>query len=61
MVPKAHLRKILEITCSVPTAGNQQPWKFLVVRNQGKLDELKNACIDNSMNRFNLKLFPYPV
>jgi nitroreductase len=57
MVPKAHLRKILEITCSVPTAGNQQPWKFLVVRNQGKLDELQAENRHGRLNRFSLKLF----
>jgi nitroreductase len=34
-----------------PTAGNQQPWKFLVIQNRTKLDELKKTCIAKSLER----------
>jgi nitroreductase len=50
-IPDEHIKKILSIACSAPTSGNQQPWKFLVVRDREKLDELKNACIDRSLMR----------
>jgi nitroreductase len=52
MVPEAHLRKILEITCSVPTAGNQQPWKFLVVRDRKTLDALREASIQRNLEYY---------
>jgi len=50
-IPDAHIKKILDIARSAPTSGNQQPWKFLVVKNRVKLDELKSACIDRSLTR----------
>jgi nitroreductase len=48
-IPKELIDKILEIAKSAPTAGNQQPWKFLVVRNREKLNELKQACITKNL------------
>jgi nitroreductase len=44
-IPKEHIVKILETAKSTPTSGNQQPWKFLVVQNKEKLNELKEASI----------------
>jgi|GEM_PF-379601 len=43
-VPKEHLWKILDAARSAPTAGNQQPWKFLVVEDRQKLDLLKEEA-----------------
>lgn len=51
MVPDEHIKKILDIARSAPTSGNQQPWKFLVVKNPEKIMELKKACIDKSLTR----------
>jgi len=51
-VPEEHIRKILDAARMAPTAGNQQPWKFLVIRDRAKLDKLKKACIDNSLKYF---------
>jgi len=48
-VPPEHITKILDAARMAPTAGNQQPWKFLVVQDQAKIQELKEACINNSM------------
>jgi nitroreductase/ketosteroid isomerase-like protein len=39
-VPEEHIIKILDAARMAPTAGNQQPWVFLVVRDRVKLDEL---------------------
>ena len=33
-VPEADILKIIEAARSAPTSGNQQPWKFLVVRDK---------------------------
>jgi len=32
-IPENHLKKILEAARLAPSAGNRQPWKFLIVRN----------------------------
>lgn len=52
-VPMEHINKILEIAKSGPTAGNQQPWKFLVVQNREKLNELKQASITKDIELYN--------
>jgi len=51
-IPKKHLNKILEAACLAPTAGNQQPWKFLVVDDRTKIDELKANCINYRLKHF---------
>jgi nitroreductase len=51
-VPEEHLTQILDAARMAPTAGNQQPWKFLVVRDKEKINELKAACIKNSIEWF---------
>jgi nitroreductase len=44
-VPKEHILKILDAARFAPSAGNQQPWKFLVIEDRAKLDKLKEeAC-----------------
>ncbi|MFZ2053136.1 MAG: nitroreductase family protein [Candidatus Aminicenantales bacterium] len=44
-VPKDHLLKILDAARFAATAGNQQPWKFLVIQDRRKLDALEEtAC-----------------
>jgi len=51
-VPEEHITKILDAARMAPTAGNQQPWKFLVVRDRNKIDELMGACILASVNAY---------
>jgi nitroreductase len=48
-VPEADLRRILDAARSAPTARNQQPWKFLVVRDPAKIAALKSACIERAL------------
>jgi nicotinate-nucleotide--dimethylbenzimidazole phosphoribosyltransferase len=50
-VPDEHVRKILEAARMAPTAGNQQPWKFLVIRDRQKLDALAQASIAFNLER----------
>jgi nitroreductase len=45
-VPEEHLRQILDIARTAPTSGNQQPWKFLVIRDRAKLDRLLDATVE---------------
>ncbi|UCE17069.1 MAG: nitroreductase family protein [Gemmatimonadota bacterium] len=44
-VPEDHVTIILDAARLAPTAGNRQPWKFLVVRDREKLNQLKEKCI----------------
>lgn len=51
-VPEEHVEKIIDAARMAPTAGNQQPWKFLVIRDRGRLDKLKEACITESLRNY---------
>jgi len=44
-IPEEHIMKILDAARFAPTAGNQQPWKFLVIQNREKLDQLKEKAL----------------
>jgi nitroreductase len=48
-VPDEDLLAILDAARAAPTSGNQQPWKFLVLRDRDRLEGLKEACIERSM------------
>jgi nitroreductase len=50
-VPEADLRRILDAARLAPTSGNQQPWKFLVVRDPTKIAALKAACVERALGR----------
>ena len=36
------IRKILEAAMMAPSAGNAQPWQFIVVRDRAKLNQIKD-------------------
>ncbi|UCC10930.1 MAG: nitroreductase family protein [candidate division WOR-3 bacterium] len=40
-VPREHIMKIIDAARFAPTAGNQQPWKFLVIEDRKRLGVLK--------------------
>jgi len=44
-VPKEHILKILEAAHYAPTAGNQQPWKFLVIQDRKRLRQLQKQAL----------------
>ncbi len=44
-VPKEHILKIIDAARMAPTAGNQQPWKFLVIRDRKKLNKLEKQAL----------------
>ncbi|MGA2182246.1 MAG: nitroreductase family protein [Bryobacteraceae bacterium] len=45
-VPDEHLRLILDAARRAPTSGNQQPWKFLVVKDRARIERLRTRCLD---------------
>ncbi len=51
-VPEKDIKLILDAARMAPTAGNQQPWHFLMIQEQSKIEALKEACIKTSMGRF---------
>lgn len=40
-IPDEHLLQMLDAARNAPTAGNEQPWRFLVVRERENLTELR--------------------
>lgn len=44
-VPEEHLTKIINAARMAPTAGNQQPWKFLVVQDKKQINKLKKETL----------------
>ncbi len=50
-VSDAQLLKILDAARMAASSGNQQPWKFLVIREQKKKEALKKACLEQGMAR----------
>ena len=44
-VPDEHVTRILEAGSYAPTPRNRQAWKFVVVKDRAKIDELRDQCI----------------
>ena len=51
-IPEKDIVKIIDAARMAPTSGNQQPWKFLVIRDKNKINQMKEACIKGSLDRF---------
>jgi nitroreductase len=45
-IPEEHLRRILDAARRAPTSGNQQPWRFLVVRDKTKIERMRSRCLE---------------
>lgn len=52
-IPEKDILTILDAARMAPTSGNQQPWKFLVIRDRNKINQMKEACIRQSMGYYN--------
>jgi len=50
-IPERDILKIIDAARMAPTSGNQQPWKFLIVRDGNTINRLKEACVQKSLNR----------
>lgn len=57
-VPEEHITRILDAARMAPTAGNQQPWKFLIVRDRSKIDEMMRACVTKSVEAYKKRKNP---
>jgi nitroreductase len=44
-IPEEHLIKIVDAARMAPCAGNEQPWKFIIVQDKKLIEALKNECI----------------
>jgi glyoxylase-like metal-dependent hydrolase (beta-lactamase superfamily II)/nitroreductase len=50
-VPGEHIEAILDAARHAPTAGNQQPWRFLVVTDRERLDALNDMALEHYLRR----------
>ncbi|MBT8397359.1 MAG: hypothetical protein HKO65_06455 [Gemmatimonadetes bacterium] len=48
-IPEEHITQILDAARMAPTSGNQQPWKFVLIKDRSVIDELKEACVQKSL------------
>ena len=53
-IPEKDILRIIDAARMAPTSGNQQPWKFLIIRNKNKIYQMKEACIKASLDRFDI-------
>jgi nitroreductase len=51
-VPEKDIIRIIDAARMAPTSGNQQPWKFLVIKDKNKINQMKEACIKRALDRF---------
>ena len=52
-VPDEHVRAIIDAARRAPTCMNQQPWKFLVVRDKDKIEQMKKRTLEMVTAYFN--------
>jgi len=51
-IPKEHIMKILDAAHMAPTAQNQQPWKFLVIQDRNKINQLRQECVSRALENY---------
>ena len=51
-IPAKDILRIIDAARMAPTSGNQQPWKFMVIKDKNKINQLKEACIKEYSDRF---------
>ena len=51
-IPEKDIIRIIDAARMAPTSGNQQPWKFLVISDKNKINEMKDSCINRTLDRF---------
>ena len=52
-VPEADIIKIIDAARTAPTSGNQQPWKFLVIRDKNKINKMREKCFERFLKFYN--------
>ena len=51
-IPVKDILRIINAARMAPTSGNQQPWKFMIIKDKNKINQLKDACIKEYLDRF---------
>jgi len=51
-IPEVDILKIIDAARMAPTSGNQQPWKFLVIRDKNKINQMKEKCVERALTRY---------
>jgi nitroreductase len=51
-IPDTKINKIIDAARMAPTSGNQQPWKFLVIRDKKLINQMMEACVNESLSRY---------
>jgi len=47
-VPEEVIMEVLEAGRLAPSAHNDQPWQFILIRDKSKLKEMKKYCLSGS-------------
>lgn len=51
-IPETKIRKIIDAARMAPTSGNQQPWKFLVIRDRKLINQMMEACVNEALSGY---------
>lgn len=51
-IPEVEIKQVIDAARMAPTSGNQQPWKFLVIRDKKIINKMMEACIKKESNRY---------
>jgi nitroreductase len=51
-IPENDILQIIDAARMAPTSGNQQPWKFLVIRDRNTINRMKEASINKRLDMF---------
>src|SRR5450631_1549775 len=51
-IPDTKIRQVLDAARMAPTSGNQQPWKFLVIKDKKLINQMMEACVNESLSRY---------
>ncbi|MFH0735849.1 MAG: nitroreductase family protein [bacterium] len=52
-IPENAILKIIDAARTAPTSGNQQPWKFLIIKDPNTINRIKETCINNAIVNYN--------
>jgi len=51
-IPQKDIIQIINAARMAPTSGNQQPWKFLIIRDKKMVNRMMEACVSEAITRF---------
>jgi nitroreductase len=51
-IPQKDIIQIINAARMAPTSGNQQPWKFLIIRDKKVITMMMEACVNEAITRF---------